>query len=109
MLVEELTGEPPTISDDALDVLYLDHVQFLVARGESPVTDRLALAPGTGEAVAPGLLALRHAFEYAWVALRGQMENNHASKPPDEVQARLRQGHGEPAGKERSEDHPRPA
>ena len=61
MLVEELAGEPPTISDDALDVLYLDHVQFLVARGESPVTARLSLAPGTGEAVAPGLLVLRHA------------------------------------------------
>jgi hypothetical protein len=61
MLAEELSDRPPAISDDALDVLYLDHVQFLVARGRNPLTSRLLLASSVGEQLAPGLLKLHHA------------------------------------------------
>jgi len=61
MLAEELSRMPPVISDDALDVLYLDHVQFLVVRGRRPFTWRLLLESGVGERLAPGLLKLQHA------------------------------------------------
>jgi hypothetical protein len=61
MLVEELSAMPPAISDDALDLLYLDHVEFLVVRGRLPVAWRLLLAGGAGEQPVPGLLKLRHA------------------------------------------------
>jgi len=61
MLAEELSAMPPTISDDALDVLYLDHVEFLVVRGRLPVAWRLLLAGGAGEQPVPGLLKLQHA------------------------------------------------
>jgi hypothetical protein len=61
MLAGELSARPPGISDDALDVLYLDHVQFLVARGERPLTARLSLASSVAEQLAPGLLRLQRA------------------------------------------------
>jgi len=61
MLAEQLSVMPPAISEDALDVLYLDHVQFLVVRGRPPLTWRLLLASGVGEQLAPGLLKLQHA------------------------------------------------
>jgi hypothetical protein len=61
ILVRELSGPRPAISDDALDVLYLDHVQFLVDRGRSPATSRLQLANGIGEPLTPELLRLQHA------------------------------------------------
>lgn len=61
MLVEELSDLHPRISEDALDVLYLEHVQFLVDRGSSPVTSRLMLARDLGEQLEPGLLRLRFA------------------------------------------------
>jgi hypothetical protein len=61
MLVGELSGPRPALSDDALDVLYLDHVQFLVDRGRSPATSRLQLATDIGEPLTPELLRLRHA------------------------------------------------
>jgi hypothetical protein len=61
MLAEELSARPPGISDDALDVLYLDHVQFLVARGTRPPASRLLLASSVGEQLAPGLLRLQDA------------------------------------------------
>jgi hypothetical protein len=61
MLVEELFDPRPAISEDALDVLYLDHVQFLVARGRMPVTSRLLVESSVGEQLAPGLLKLQHA------------------------------------------------
>jgi hypothetical protein len=61
MLVGELSGPRPVISDDALDVLYLDHVQFLVDRGSSPATSRLQLGNGVGEPLTSELLKLLHA------------------------------------------------
>lgn len=61
MLVGELSGPRPAISDDALDVLYLDHVQFLVDRGRSPATSRLRLENSVGEPLTPELLRLRYA------------------------------------------------
>ena len=61
MLVEELSGPRPAISDDALDVLYLDHVQFLVDRGRSPATSRLQLENGVGDPLKPELVRLRYA------------------------------------------------
>jgi|GEM_PF-2911766 len=61
MLVEGLSERPPVISDDALDALYLDHVQFLVARGAIPLTSHLLLPRSVGERRAPGLVELRNA------------------------------------------------
>jgi len=57
ILSKELSDEPPAISDDALDVLYLDHVEFLVGRGEFPLTSRLSV----GQRTAHGLRRLQHA------------------------------------------------
>jgi hypothetical protein len=61
MLAEELSHPRPAISDDALDVLYLDHVQFLVARGLSPRASLRLLASNVAEQLAPGLMRIRHA------------------------------------------------
>ena len=61
MLVKELSPFRPTMSDDALDALYLEHVQFLVDRGKRPVTSRLLLESDVGEHLTPALLRLQHA------------------------------------------------
>lgn len=61
VLAEELAQQPPTISDDALDVLYLDHVEFLVGRDRRPAISRLAPENDVGEPFTPQLLKLDHA------------------------------------------------
>lgn len=61
MLAQQLSDRHPVISNDALDILYLDHVQFLAARSASPLRARHLLAIGAGEQLAHGLLKLQHA------------------------------------------------
>lgn len=60
-LVSELGAPQPLLSADALDLLGLLHVEWLVERSDAPRLARLALDPGTGELLEPGLLRLRHA------------------------------------------------
>ncbi|MGB5702718.1 MAG: hypothetical protein WBM48_07870, partial [Polyangiales bacterium] len=61
ILVGELSTPSPALSNDALNVLYLDHVQFLVGRDRTPATSRLSLASTVGEQLAPSMLKLHHA------------------------------------------------
>lgn len=86
VLVEDLTSDPPTLSRDSLDVLYLDHVQFLVARGRKAVTARLEVPPGIGKVTTPGLLTLRHAspaiFSTELAALPGWVDDAGATEDP---------------------------
>jgi hypothetical protein len=60
-LVSELAAPQPLLSADALDLLGLLHVEWLVDRSDSPRLARIALDPNTGELLEPGLLRLRHA------------------------------------------------
>jgi hypothetical protein len=60
-LVGELAADPPVLSGDALDLLFLLHVGWLVDRDEPPRLARLVLDPELTELREPGLLRLRHA------------------------------------------------
>lgn len=60
-LVRDLSGQNPVLSKDALDVLYMEHVEFLVARGLDGPMSPLLLASSGGEESSPGLLQLPHA------------------------------------------------
>jgi hypothetical protein len=60
-LVSELGAPQPLLSEDALDLLALLHVEWLVERGDDPRMVRIALDPGVAEKLEPGLLRLRHA------------------------------------------------
>jgi len=56
-----LRAPKPFLSDDALDVLYLTHVGFLVDRSRRPVPRRLELPAGSGRAVDDRIIELRYA------------------------------------------------
>jgi len=60
-LVTELDAPQPVLSADALDLLALLHVEWLVDRADPPRLARVALDLRTGELLEPGLLRLRHA------------------------------------------------
>jgi hypothetical protein len=60
-LVSELAAAEPQLSPEALDLLQLLHVEWLVDRSDAPRLARIALDPGVGELLEPGLLRLRHA------------------------------------------------
>jgi hypothetical protein len=60
-LVSELGAPHPVLSPDALDLLRLLHVEWLVDRSDSPRLARLSLDPGTAERAEPGLIRLQHA------------------------------------------------
>lgn len=60
-LVTELAAPQPVLSDAALDLLALLHVEWLVDRQQAPGLARLALDPASAERLEPGLLRLRHA------------------------------------------------
>ena len=59
-LSDDLRGPDPLLSQDALDALYLAHVQLLVERGDEPLLGRVRLEPGAVASRAGGVLALRH-------------------------------------------------
>jgi hypothetical protein len=61
MLVSELAAPEPALSREALDLLALLNVEWLVDRSEPPRLARIALDPGAGERLEPGLLRLRGA------------------------------------------------
>ncbi len=60
-LLSELGAPQPVLSADALDLLGLLHVEWLVDRSDPPRLARIALDPSTAEFVEPGLLRLHHA------------------------------------------------
>ena len=60
-LVSELGAPQPVLSTDALDLLALLHVEWLVDRADPPRLARVALSAQTGERLEPGLLRLRDA------------------------------------------------
>ena len=59
--MSELAAPQPLLSADALDLLELLHVEWLVDRSDPPSLARLALDPQQAELREPGLLRLRHA------------------------------------------------
>ena len=60
-LYDDLRSSDPLLSEDALDALYLAHVQLLVDRGDEPLLDRVRVEPAAVASRQPRVLALRHA------------------------------------------------
>jgi hypothetical protein len=60
-LVSELAAPEPRLSREALDLLALLNVEWLVDRGEAPRLAGIALDPAAGERLEPGLLRLHGA------------------------------------------------
>jgi hypothetical protein len=57
----ELQAPQPRLSEASLDVLYLQHVEFLVDRSERSQLARLSASAGLGEHIDERILRLRHA------------------------------------------------
>lgn len=73
-LVQELGAARPTLSADALDLLQLLHVAWLVDRAAPPRLARLALEAGEVVRTEPGLLRLLHASPALFAARLDRLE-----------------------------------
>jgi hypothetical protein len=80
-LVEELRAPEPALSEDALAVLYLMHVQFLVDRGEDPILERLVVDPKSAERLEARVLMLRRATPAIFSRRLAPLLKRHASDP----------------------------
>ena len=60
-VVQDLDAPEPELSEDALDILHLSHVQFLIDRGKRPVFARLRVDAEIASARGERVLELRHA------------------------------------------------
>jgi hypothetical protein len=80
-LVSELAAPEPVLSPEALDLLRLLGVEWLVDRSQPPRLERIALAPETGERLEPGLLRLRHASPALFAPRLDRLPGDAASGP----------------------------